>query len=149
MRTFLAGGVVCLCLAAACAEAPKTYTEEVAAFRAEKDEALRAAADVLSHRTSEILAANADDVARAETAGTSATVIDRLRLDDSRVSAMAAGLRDVASLPDPVVSQKMTLWVAVVPPVEVKVTAVVSAPESARRPVEVTGRPTSVRTLTS
>ena len=48
-----------------------------------------------------ILEANATDVARAERAGTSATVIDRLRLTGRRVEAMAAGLRQVAALPDP------------------------------------------------
>ena len=72
------------------------------ASTAAKDAALLAAADLLVQHTSEVLAANADDVARAEDAGTSVTVIDRLRLDEDRVSSMAAGLRDVAALPDPV-----------------------------------------------
>ena len=69
---------------------------------AAKDAALLAAADLLVDRTDDILAANARDIARAEEAGTSATVIDRLRLNASRVEAMADGLRQVASLPDPV-----------------------------------------------
>ncbi len=67
-----------------------------------KDAALEAAADVLVRRTSEILDANASDVARAEAAGTSPTVVDRLRLTAARVEAMAGGLRQVAALPDPV-----------------------------------------------
>jgi glutamate-5-semialdehyde dehydrogenase len=67
-----------------------------------KDAALHAAADLLVERTDDILAANADDIARAEAAGTSATVIDRLRLTATRVESMAAGLRNVAALPDPV-----------------------------------------------
>ena len=67
-----------------------------------KDAALLAAADLLVERTPEILAANATDVARAEAAGTAATVIDRLRLSEARVASMAAGLRNVAALPDPV-----------------------------------------------
>ena len=50
----------------------------------------------------EILAANAADVAAAEAGGTPAHLVDRLRLDGSRVEAMAQGLRDVAGLPDPV-----------------------------------------------
>src|SRR5205807_5282970 len=50
----------------------------------------------------EIIAANEADVARAEAAGTAATVVDRLRLTPARVSAMADGLRQVAALPDPV-----------------------------------------------
>jgi len=67
-----------------------------------KDAALEAAADLLVRRTEEILSANAADVARAEEAGTPATVVDRLRLTPPRVEAMAAGLRQVAALPDPV-----------------------------------------------
>jgi len=50
----------------------------------------------------EVLEANATDVARAEHGGTTPTVVDRLRLDEKRVAAMAAGLRDVATLADPV-----------------------------------------------
>jgi glutamate-5-semialdehyde dehydrogenase len=68
----------------------------------QKDDALRAAADLLVARTDDVLAANATDVARAEGAGVAATVVDRLRLDAGRVEAMAGGLRQVASLPDPV-----------------------------------------------
>src|SRR5215210_6662231 len=67
-----------------------------------KDAALDAAADLLVRRTDEILSANASDVARAEEAGTAATVVDRLRLTPARVEAMAGGLRQVAALPDPV-----------------------------------------------
>jgi glutamate-5-semialdehyde dehydrogenase len=67
-----------------------------------KDDGLLAAADLLIEHTPEVLDANAEDVARAEGAGTSATVIDRLRLSADRVEAMAKGLRTVAALPDPV-----------------------------------------------
>jgi glutamate-5-semialdehyde dehydrogenase len=59
-------------------------------------------ADALLKRKTEVLAANAEDVARAEAAGTPANVIDRLRLTPARVAGMAQGLRDVAALPDPV-----------------------------------------------
>lgn len=69
---------------------------------ATKDAALLAAADLLVDRTDDILAANARDIARAEASGTSATVIDRLRLNPARVESMASGLRQVAGLPDPV-----------------------------------------------
>jgi glutamate-5-semialdehyde dehydrogenase len=72
------------------------------ASTAVKDEALRAAADTLAARTTEILDANAEDVARAEASDTNATVIDRLRLSPSRIEAMAGGLRQVAGLADPV-----------------------------------------------
>jgi glutamate-5-semialdehyde dehydrogenase len=67
-----------------------------------KDAALAAAADLLVQRTSEILDANAADVARAEAAGTTPTVVDRLRLSPARLESMAGGLRQVAALPDPV-----------------------------------------------
>ena len=67
-----------------------------------KDAALHAAADLLVSRTGDIVAANAEDVARAEAAGVTATVVDRLRLTDARVEAMATGLRLVAGLADPV-----------------------------------------------
>jgi len=72
------------------------------ASTAAKDEALTRAADLLVDRADEILAANTQDVGRAETAGTAATVVDRLRLTEARVAAMAGGLRTVAGLPDPV-----------------------------------------------
>jgi glutamate-5-semialdehyde dehydrogenase len=67
-----------------------------------KDDALRGAADLLVDRGVEILAANRLDVDRASDAGVSETVIDRLRLTPSGIEAMAAGLRQVAALPDPV-----------------------------------------------
>lgn len=67
-----------------------------------RDAALLAAADLLVERTDEVLAANAEDVARCLAAGQSTTVVDRLRLDAARIESMAAGLRNVASLPDPV-----------------------------------------------
>lgn len=67
-----------------------------------KNEALFGAADLLTARGKEILEANARDVATAERNGVGATVIDRLRLSESRLEAMAAGLRQVAALTDPV-----------------------------------------------
>ena len=72
------------------------------ATRAVKDGALLAMADALVDATTDVLVENARDIVAAEDAGTPAAVIDRLRLDESRVQAMADGLRDVAALPDPV-----------------------------------------------
>jgi glutamate-5-semialdehyde dehydrogenase len=69
---------------------------------AQRDAGLLAAADGLELGVDEILGANADDIERAERSGTSATVVDRLRLSPTRVDAMAAGLRQVAGLPDPI-----------------------------------------------
>jgi glutamate-5-semialdehyde dehydrogenase len=72
------------------------------ASTATKDAALGAAADLLLQRSEDILAANTADVERAKAEGVSATIIDRLRLSDARIGSMAAGLRQVASLADPV-----------------------------------------------
>jgi glutamate-5-semialdehyde dehydrogenase len=84
-------------------ERAKAAARELAtASTATKDAALLAAADLLVSRTEEILAANAIDVERAEDGGVSATMVDRLRLTSGRVEAMAAGLRQVAALGDPV-----------------------------------------------
>ncbi|MGB4779144.1 glutamate-5-semialdehyde dehydrogenase [Microbacterium sp.] len=69
---------------------------------AEKADALRAIADAIDAATSEIVAANADDLARGRETGLSAGLLDRLRLDAARVAALAAAVRDVAALPDPV-----------------------------------------------
>src|SRR6478736_736000 len=72
------------------------------ASTAAKDGALHAAADLLVERAPEILEANRADITAAEQAGTTSTVVDRLRLNTARIEAMAAGLRQVAALPDPV-----------------------------------------------
>ncbi|CAM3820051.1 glutamate-5-semialdehyde dehydrogenase [Nocardioides marinus] len=72
------------------------------ATRAQKDAALLAMAEALLTRAEPILAANAEDVARAEAGGTPAGIVDRLRLTPERLEGMAQGLRDVAALPDPV-----------------------------------------------
>jgi glutamate-5-semialdehyde dehydrogenase len=72
------------------------------ATRAEKDSALHAMADALEAATATILAANALDVDSARAAGTSEDIIDRLALDESRITAFSDGIRDIAALPDPV-----------------------------------------------
>ena len=72
------------------------------ATRAVKDAALLAMAQALLDSQETILAANGEDVTRAEGAGTPSNIVDRVRLDNDRLAAMAQGLRDVAGLPDPV-----------------------------------------------
>jgi len=69
---------------------------------AAKDRALRAIADALEVRIPEILEANARDMQAGQAADIGAALLDRLRLDDGRVRAMAAGVRQIAALPDPV-----------------------------------------------
>ncbi len=70
--------------------------------RADKDAAIRAMADALDARQPEVIDANRADVKRAVAAGTAAGLVDRLTLDSGRITAIAAALRDVADLPDPV-----------------------------------------------
>ena len=72
------------------------------ASTAEKDAALHAAADLLTAGSASIIEANRRDVARAEDEGMATPLVDRLRLDEARIEAMAGGLRQVAALADPV-----------------------------------------------
>jgi glutamate-5-semialdehyde dehydrogenase len=67
-----------------------------------RDDALRVAADLLEQETAAVLEANRGDLARAESGGMAASAQDRLRLSEERIRAMAAGLRGVATLADPV-----------------------------------------------
>ncbi len=85
------------------AQRARIAAEELAlATRATKDAALLAMAEELVGSTDDVLAANARDVQAVENAGTPPAIVDRLRLDPSRIAEMAGGLRDVATLPDPV-----------------------------------------------
>jgi glutamate-5-semialdehyde dehydrogenase len=72
------------------------------ASAAEKNTALLTAADLLLDRADDVLAANLADLDDATAAGMEPGPLDRLRLDLDRLAGMAAGLRDVAGLPDPV-----------------------------------------------
>jgi glutamate-5-semialdehyde dehydrogenase len=67
-----------------------------------KDAALEAIATALLDRRAEILEANARDLQNARDAGISSVLLDRLALDEMRIAAMAAGVRKIAALPDPV-----------------------------------------------
>ncbi len=82
--------------------AREASVELALATRAAKDSALHAMADALVTETSAILGANGADVDAAREGGTAEAMLDRLRLDESRVAGMADGLREVAALPDPV-----------------------------------------------
>ena len=68
----------------------------------EKNAGLLAAADALMACQEQILAANGEDVVAARKKGMNPGLVDRLRLTPARVKSMAAGLRDVAALEDPV-----------------------------------------------
>ena len=84
----------------AAAELAKMTTDE-------KNAALLAIADALEAHRGEIAAANAADVTRAKETGISPSMLDRLTLTPARFDAMVAGVRHVASLPDPVGE---TIW---------------------------------------
>jgi glutamate-5-semialdehyde dehydrogenase len=67
-----------------------------------KNRALRAAAAALRAQCLKILSANASDVGESLERGLSDAMLDRLRLDETRVEAMARGLEDIADLRDPI-----------------------------------------------
>src|SRR3984957_15483852 len=68
----------------------------------QKSRALVAAAAALRARRHTVLAANERDMLDAQEEGASAPLLDRLRLDEPRVEAMAHALEDIAALPDPI-----------------------------------------------
>ncbi len=68
----------------------------------EKDAALLAMAEAVEAKTADIIAANAEDLARARDNGMAAAQLDRLTLNEARVAGIAEALRDIAALPDPV-----------------------------------------------
>jgi glutamate-5-semialdehyde dehydrogenase len=69
---------------------------------AAKNRALEEAADALVAREKTLLAANAEDVKAARAEGRDDAFIDRLKLTAKAIESMAAGLREIAKLPDPV-----------------------------------------------
>src|SRR4051794_20166855 len=83
------------------ARAREAAYELALANRSVKDAALHAMAQALTSGTPQVLSANTEDVSRARDGGVPDALVDRLRLDEGRVAAMAQGLRDVAALPDP------------------------------------------------
>jgi len=85
--------------ALACREA----AQGVATLSADaKSALLRAMGDALDTDAPAILAANAEDLRAAEAKGIAGAMLDRLKLDPQRLSAIANAVRDVADLPDPV-----------------------------------------------
>ncbi|HVP83641.1 MAG TPA: glutamate-5-semialdehyde dehydrogenase [Rhizomicrobium sp.] len=74
-----------------------------------KNKALRSAAAAIRANTKQILAANAEDLAKAKSSGISPSMLDRLALDEKRIEAMAKGVEDVAALADPV-GRELIRW---------------------------------------
>jgi glutamate-5-semialdehyde dehydrogenase len=85
-----------------CKRAAQVAPELARLSTAKKDAALESIARALVDSTPELVKANEDDLEAAESSGTPAAVLDRLRLTEARVEAMATGLRAVARQPDPV-----------------------------------------------
>ena len=69
---------------------------------AEKNACLLAMAGALEKKSDALKKANVLDMEAAAKSGLSSAMLDRLKLDDKRIAAMAKGLREVAALPDPV-----------------------------------------------
>lgn len=69
---------------------------------AQKNEALLAMAEALVNHAEELIAANHNDLKRGRELGTSESLLDRLKLTEERIGAIAEGLRQIAVLPDPV-----------------------------------------------
>jgi glutamate-5-semialdehyde dehydrogenase len=74
-----------------------------------KNEALSQMARGLEEKAPAVLEANRADLERARTAGVTRAFLDRLTLTDARIEEMAAGLRSVAALPDPV-GETVEVW---------------------------------------
>ncbi|MHB1585634.1 MAG: glutamate-5-semialdehyde dehydrogenase [Acidiferrobacteraceae bacterium] len=73
-----------------------------AAPTAAKDRALRMMADAIRAHRSDLLSANAKDLAAAQAGGLDPALLDRLELNASRIDSMSEGLLQIAALPDPV-----------------------------------------------
>jgi glutamate-5-semialdehyde dehydrogenase len=85
------------------AQQAKAASRELAQLAtAEKNACLRAMADALESDAATIKQANAQDMDVGASLGLSTAMLDRLKLDDERISQMAKGLREVAGLPDPI-----------------------------------------------
>ena len=76
---------------------------------AEKNAILRSMAAAIRQRVPELLEANAKDLTAGQEKGLSNAMLDRLMLDEKRIEAMAAGIEQVATLPDPV-GQVLDAW---------------------------------------
>ena len=84
-------------------EAAKKAADKLTRINSEiKTEALFLAAEAIRNSVDSILAANAADMQKAAKRKLSNALLDRLALDNNRVSAMAEGIESIANLPDPV-----------------------------------------------
>lgn len=85
------------------AEAARDASQAIAALDSQQREQLiRAMADAVDSDRAGILVANGSDLRRARDNGITGAMLDRLMLDDARISGIVSALREIASLPDPV-----------------------------------------------
>jgi len=92
------------------AEDAKTASRRMAALSSGvKNDLLLRMADGLEKAAPGLIEANEDDIAAGRDKGLSGAMIDRLVLDETRISGMADGLREVAALPDPV-GEITSMW---------------------------------------
>ena len=80
--------------------ARQAATRMASASAAQKNAALHALADVLGEQSDFLQAANAQDIARAQDAGLSAPMVDRLRLTPKVIDTLQEGCLQLAAMPD-------------------------------------------------
>src|SRR4051812_24468949 len=90
-------------------QARDAYRVLAAASAEEKNKALLEAAKAIRDRLQEIIIANETDMALAGEAGLGSALLDRLQLNPARIEAMAKGLEDIASFPDPI-GKTLAAW---------------------------------------
>ena len=85
------------------AKQARTASRQIAKLTtAEKNACLLAMAEAVEKNAAALIQANALDMEAGAKSGLSSAMLDRLKLDDKRILAIARGLREVAALPDPV-----------------------------------------------
>jgi glutamate-5-semialdehyde dehydrogenase len=85
-----------------CAQAQRASRELAKLDTATKNAALEAMAAALEQRADEVLEANARDMEAGEEAGLHSGLLDRLKLTEERLAGIAADVRAIVALPDPV-----------------------------------------------
>ena len=94
--------IATLSVTEACESAQRAARVLASADTETKNRALERLAELLGERAGEVLEANAADLADERAAGLSEALRDRLALSESRIAAMADGVREIVALPDPV-----------------------------------------------
>jgi glutamate-5-semialdehyde dehydrogenase len=89
-------------VAETCAAAKRAARKLAQAGTEQKNAALEAAARLLEGRKASVLEANAADLSDERAAGLTSALRDRLTVSEGRIGEMAAGVREIATLPDPV-----------------------------------------------